>query len=150
MSHRETAPADPGRRTLVNVILGGGLFGFLASVCYPIIRFVIPPARAEAIESNVVAAGVDELGPNEGKVFRFGNRPGLLVRLSTGEYRAFSAVCAHLQCTVQYRADHSQIWCACHNGFFNLNGEVLSGPPPSSLETYEVAIRGEDVVVSRR
>jgi Rieske Fe-S protein len=139
---------DRGRR-LLNVILGGGVLGLLGSIFYPIVQFVIPPAQSEATQSNVVAAKVGELGPNEGKVFRFGSRPGLLVRLSTGEYRAFSAVCSHLQCTVQYRDDLSQIWCACHNGMFNLNGEVLSGPPPAPLEVYKVAIREDEVLVSK-
>ena len=139
---------DWGRRS-VNVVLGGGILGLLGSVFYPIARFVIPPERSEATQSSVVAAKADDLAPNQGKVFRFGNRPGLLVRLANGEYRAFSAVCSHLQCTVQYRSDLSQIWCACHNGMFNLNGEVLSGPPPAPLETYQVAVREDEIVVSK-
>lgn len=139
---------DQGRR-LVNIVLGAGLLAWLGSVVYPLVRFVIPPVQAEAVQTNIVAAKVDELAPNEGKVFRFGSKPGLLIRLNTGEYRAMSAVCPHLQCTVQYRSDLSQIWCACHNGMFNLNGEVLSGPPPAPLDQFEVAIRGDDVVVSK-
>ena len=133
----------------MNVVLGGGILGLAGSIFYPVARFVIPPARSEATQRNVVAAKVDELAPNEGKIFRFGSRPGLLVRLSTGEYRAFSAVCPHLQCTVQYRSDLSQVWCACHNGMFNLSGEVLSGPPPAPLEAYTVDIREDEIVVSK-
>ena len=139
---------DWGRR-MVNIVLGGGMLAWLGSVVYPLVRFVTPPAESEAAQTSVVAATINELGANEGKIFRFGSRPGLLVRMNTGEYRAYSAVCTHLQCTVQYRSDLSQIWCACHNGTFNLNGEVLSGPPPAPLETYQVAIRGDEVVVSK-
>lgn len=139
---------DQGRR-YVNILLGGGMLAWLGSVVYPLIRFVMPPVQTEAIQASVVAAKVNELGANEGKVFRFGSRPGLLIRLNNGEYRAYSAVCTHLQCTVQYRSDLSQIWCACHNGMFNLNGEVLSGPPPAPLETYQVAVRGDEIVVSK-
>ncbi len=139
---------DWGRRFL-NFILGCGVLGLMGNIIYPILRFVIPPATSEATVLNVVAAKSDELAPNEGKIFRFGNRPGLLVRLKTGEYRAFDAVCAHLQCTVQYREDLSQIWCACHNGLFNYSGEVISGPPPGPLEVYQVGIRGDDIVVSK-
>lgn len=149
MSERSTRQGVDWRRRFLNAVLGGGVLAFLGSVFYPVVRFVIPPEQSEAAQSSVVAAKADELGPNEGKVFRFGSRPGLLVRLPTGEYRAFSAVCTHLQCTVQYRSDLSQIWCACHNGMFNLNGEVLSGPPPAPLEAYQVAVRGDEVVVSK-
>ena len=82
-------------------------------------------------------------------IFRFGGRPGILIRTPEGELRAFSAVCTHLDCTVQYKADTAQIWCACHNGFFDLNGSVVAGPPPRPLERFTVNQRGSDIVVSR-
>ena len=34
---------------------------------------------------------------------------------------------------MQYKQDESIIWCACHNGRFDLDGRVLSGPPPRAL-----------------
>jgi len=46
-----------------------------------------------------------------------------------GRLRATSAKCTHEGCTVRYKADESIIWCACHNGRFDLDGRVLSGPP---------------------
>ena len=71
-------------------------------------------------------------------------------RPSAGEFRAFSAVCTHLNCTVQYRNDLEHIWCACHNGHFDLFGKNIAGPPPRPLDTFDVVVRGEDVVVSKR
>ena len=115
---------------------------------YPIVRFITPPRAAGNVASSVVAAKVNEVAPNTGKIFRFGSRPGIVVRTASGEWRAFSAVCTHLQCTVQYRADVEQIWCACHNGFFDLTGRNVAGPPPRPLDEYEVTIKGEDVIVS--
>ena len=141
------APVDRGRR-FVNFILGGGLLGLLGSIFYPVIRFVIPPLQSEATQTTVVAAKVDELGPNEGKVFRFGNRPGILIRLSDGSYRAFDAVCQHLQCTVQYRDDLQEIWCACHNGHYDLKGRNISGPPPRPLDEFMVNVVQDEIVVS--
>lgn len=66
-----------------------------------------------------------------------------------GELKAYSAVCTHLNCTVQYDDASRSIWCACHNGRFDLKGQVISGPPPRPLENYEVNVRGEDVVVTK-
>jgi len=97
----------------------------------------------------VVAAKTDELKPNSGKIFRFGSQPGILIETPQGEVRAFSGVCTHLSCTVQYRDDLQQIWCACHNGHYDLNGKNVSGPPPRPLTRYSVNIRGGDIVVSR-
>ncbi len=88
--------------------------------------------------------------PNSGRVFKFGNKPGLVVLTEDGEWRAFSAVCTHLNCTVQYQSAEKRIWCACHNGVFDLNGAVAGGPPPKPLEEYAVNVRGDEVVVTRK
>jgi cytochrome b6-f complex iron-sulfur subunit len=112
-------------------------------------RYLIPPASAEPATQSVVAAQASQLKPNSGMVFKFGSKPGLLVRTADGELYAFNAVCTHLECTVQYKADTSTIWCACHNGMYDLQGNVISGPPPRPLERLVVNQRNTDVVVSR-
>ena len=139
----------PGRRSFVNWFLGTSIGAMCVSVIYPIGRYISPPDVPEAQTSRVVAARDGELKPNEGKIFRFGNRPGMLVRMADGKYRAFAATCTHLNCTVQYRGDLQQLWCACHNGFFDMNGTNVAGPPPTPLETYTVHVSDGDVVVSR-
>ncbi|MGH9462774.1 MAG: ubiquinol-cytochrome c reductase iron-sulfur subunit [Vicinamibacteria bacterium] len=139
-----------GRRSFVDLILGGGLVGSLVSFLYPVLKFVLPPAVSEAMDQTVVAAKVGELAPNTGKIFKFGRRPGLLISTPSGELRAFDAICTHLNCTVQYRSDFGQIWCACHNGLYDTSGKNISGPPPRPLEAFAVSIRGDDIVVSRK
>lgn len=141
---------DVSRRRLLDAVLSGGILAFLGSVVYPVVRYLSPPKVHEAVATSVVAATVPELKPNSGKIFRFGSRPGILIRLPSGEFRAFSAVCTHLQCTVQYRSDMERIWCPCHNGQYDLAGKNVAGPPPSPLEAYDVMLKGQDVVVSRR
>ena len=137
------------RRRWINLLLGSGVAASIISFVYPAIRYIIPPPVAESASRFVVAAKVGELKNNSGKIFKFGSRPGLLVRLADGSYRAYSAVCTHLNCTVQYRSDVREIWCACHNGLYDLEGRNVSGPPPRPLEVYEVHLQGEDVVVTR-
>jgi cytochrome b6-f complex iron-sulfur subunit len=148
---RETggAPA-PGRRGFIEFLLGGGLLTLLGAMLYSVGRYVVPPKVADAGLASVVAGKVKEFPPNSGKIFRFGNRPGILVRSQAGEFHAFSATCTHLNCTVQYRQDLEHIWCACHNGHFDLFGKNIAGPPPRPLDPFDVAVRGDDVVVSRK
>lgn len=137
------------RRKFVNLLLGGGLLTTIGSIFVPIINFIIPPKIQEAVQNSVVAAKVGELPLNSGKIFRFGAKPGILIHTQTGEYIAFSAICTHLDCTVQYRSDFKHIWCACHNGHFDLTGKNIAGPPPRPLDAYKVDIRNEDIVVTR-
>ena len=146
----EETPSLHGRRRLIETVLGGGLLASIASFLYPVMRYLIPPRVVDLGGDQVVAGKVGDLKPNGAKIFRFGSRPALLVMTAEGEYRALSAVCTHLGCTVQYRSDQHEIWCACHNGFYDLNGRNVSGPPPRPLETYQVNVRGEEIFVSRK
>jgi Rieske Fe-S protein len=146
----ETLPADTTRRRFVNWWLGTTAGAFLVSVLYPLTRYLIPPPVAESTAASVTLPfKADDVKPNTGQIFKFGNRPAILVRMASGELKAFSAVCTHLNCTVQYRADLGHIWCACHNGHFDLNGQNIAGPPPRPLDGFVVNVRGTQIVVSK-
>lgn len=138
------------RRRLVELLLGSGFVATAAAVFYPLWQYLIPPKTTDLGSDSVVAARVGDLKPNSGKIFRFGDRPGLLIRTASGDYRAMSATCTHLSCTVQYRDDLHEVWCACHNGMYDLNGRNISGPPPRPLEAFEVQVRGDEIFVRRR
>lgn len=138
------------RRGFLNWFLGTSAGAFLLAVLYPVGRYLIPPTGGESAAATVtLPIKPEEVKPNSGQIFKFGNRPGILVRTPAGELRAFSAVCTHLNCTVQYRPDLSHIWCACHNGHFDLNGKNIAGPPPRALDAYVVNVRGNQIVVGK-
>ncbi len=141
--------ANP-RRGFVSLLLGGGFAAMIVSVLYPVIRYLIPPKSGEPTTASVTVPWKPaEIRVNSGRIFRFGSQPGILVRTPGGELRAFSAICTHLNCTVQYREEKQDIWCACHNGVYDLNGKNVSGPPPRPLENYRINAKGDQVVVSR-
>ena len=137
------------RRYFVNGLLGSGIAATAISILYPILKFVIPPELAESAVMSVTVGRSDQLQPNSGTIFKFGDEPGLLVRTAEGELRAFSARCTHLNCTVQYDPAAKEIVCACHGGQFDLNGKNVAGPPPKPLAAYSVNTRGDEIVVSR-
>jgi len=138
------------RRGFLNWMLGTSVGAFLVSVLYPVARYLIPPTVGESTAATVtLAIKPGDVKPNTGQIFKFGSRPAILVRTPAGELKAFSAVCTHLNCTVQYRTDLSHIWCACHNGHFDLNGQNIAGPPPRPLDTLVANVRGRQIVVSK-
>jgi cytochrome b6-f complex iron-sulfur subunit len=138
------------RRDLLGWLLGVWGVGVLASVAYPVLRFLSPPEVPEDTSLTVSAGRASSLLPNSGRLVPFGAEPAIVVRLAGGELRAFTAVCTHLSCTVQYRDDLQQIWCACHNGHYDLNGRNVSGPPPRPLTPYTVNVKGDEIVISRK
>lgn len=137
------------RRSFIDWLLGLGVVGWLSSVLYPVIQYIIPPRVPEARLSAVKVGKVDDFELNSGRIVRFGQQPVLLIRTEFGDFKAFGATCTHLACIVQYRPDWKLIWCACHNGRFDLNGINIAGPPPRPLEPLKVVVRGDDVYVTR-
>ena len=152
MAHDDSsATVDPGRRNFLNWFLSTSAGAFLVSVTYPLSRYLIPPEVTESTASTVtLSIKPNDIKANSGQIFRFGSQPAILVKDTNDELKAFSAVCTHLSCTVQYRSDINQIWCACHNGHFDLNGRNVEGPPPKPLDQYVVNVRADQIVVSRR
>lgn len=141
------------RRRFLDAVLATGFVSTAAAIAYPVGQFVIPPVTSEPATDSVVAGKAAALKPNSGRIVKFGNKPAIVVRTGDGEVRAFTAVCTHLDCTVQFKADTAQLWCACHNGTYDLGGNVVSGPPPRALERFVVNVRGEpgeeEIVISR-
>jgi cytochrome b6-f complex iron-sulfur subunit len=145
------APEQMDRRDFLKMAIGGAAaLGTIAIVGFPVARFIQPPPVAESAIRTAVAARKDELAVNSGKIFRFGEKPALLIRHATGEYSALMASCTHLDCIVQYRPDNRDIWCACHNGVYDVTGRNVSGPPPRPLEALAVRVSGDEVIVSRK
>lgn len=137
------------RRQFVNILLGGGLLGWLGSALYPVISYLKPPKVAEANVQSVKAGLASEFPNNSSEIIKFGRKPVILIRTEGGEFRAFSATCTHLDCIVQYRTDHKQIWCACHNGLYDLRGRNVSGPPPRPLDEFVVNVVSDEIHITR-
>lgn len=149
-SSNASAGDGNSRRNFLNIFLSGGFIAVAGSLLYPLFRFFTPPPQEEAVVSSVKLGKVDDFPINSGRIFRFGSKPGIIIRDANGKFRAFTATCTHLDCIVQYDAVRENIWCACHNGRYDLNGTNISGPPPRPLTKFQVNILPEsgELVVS--
>jgi cytochrome b6-f complex iron-sulfur subunit len=142
--------AEDSKRNFLKLILSGGLFALTGSILYPILAYLKLPKQGEVEVSSVKAGKLSEIGKDSGQIVKFGTKPVILIRTAEGNLRAYSATCTHLDCTVQFRKDFGMIWCACHNGKYDLNGRNVSGPPPRPLDEYRVVIQGDDVFISKK
>lgn len=140
---------SPGRRWFLDGFLGAAVASLGAAVLYPVIRYLSPPRIPEATTNRVLAGKVPELAQEGWKIFPFGSEAGILIEKARGEYVALSATCTHLECTVQYEKSSKRVWCACHNGYYDLSGRNVAGPPPRPLTEYTVQVVGEDIFVTR-
>jgi len=127
------------RRHFIDVLLGASVLAWLASIVYPIIRYLKPlPQTGPGGPTHLTR---DESSKLEQKQFVIVPVSGQRVIVIQDKDRvcAFSAKCTHEGCTVTYLPGQSIIWCPCHDGKFDAaNGRVLSGPPPRPLPKYAV------------
>ena len=150
MNATSSRPApDEGKRNFLRYVLSGGLLAFFASIFYPILAYLKPPVQAEVEVKSVNAGKKDDIPRDSGKIVKFGNKPVILVRTADDELKAFDATCTHLDCTVQFNKEIGMIWCACHNGKYDLTGRNVAGPPPRPLEPYKVVVQGDEIVIAK-
>lgn len=146
----------PERRRFISWFFGTSFGALIASVVYPIVRYVSPPRVAEPSTAQVEAGITSdtELLQKGFKIVRFGAEPVIVVRVAETDFRAFSATCTHLDCIVGYQKPENRIWCNCHGGEYDLTGRNVAGPPPRPLTAFKVNLvpKGNDasvIVVSK-
>ncbi len=149
MDNVQGKPDLKNRRDFLKYLLSAGVLGFAASVIYPVLSYLKPPKQSEVEVTSVSAGKLSDFPKDSGKIIRFGNKPVLVVYSADGNLHALSAECTHLGCTVQFRKDLDLIWCACHNGKYDLNGRNISGPPPRPLTPFKVIVKAGEIFISK-
>ncbi|MCP4703444.1 MAG: ubiquinol-cytochrome c reductase iron-sulfur subunit [candidate division Zixibacteria bacterium] len=140
------------RRGFFEILATGGILGVCAMIFYPIWKYITPPESGEANLSQIkldFSRADIEAEEKKSKTFKFGRKLGIIIVASDGTLKAMAATCTHLDCTVQHRPDLGIIWCSCHNGRYDLDGNNISGPPPRPLEQYVVNEIDGDIFVSK-
>jgi cytochrome b6-f complex iron-sulfur subunit len=142
--------ATLGRRRLITYLLGFSVVATLGGVLTPIIGYLWPPRRVSAGGSGRVQIGMAADFPaGQGKVVPVNDKPVIVVNTAQGGLKAFSAICTHLGCIVEWDQRRQFILCPCHDGRFNaLNGTVISGPPPAPLPQLALTVEDDAVYVS--
>lgn len=75
-------------------------------------------------------------------------KPAWLVHASARHFVAFSAVCTHAGCTVNFNPSTMEFVCPCHGGTYDAKtGHVLGGPPPAPLAVIPVHVVNGEVRV---
>ena len=120
----------------------------VAVILSPIIAFFWPK-NLEEVPSEPVAVGPDgSISNGESKKVRYGRYPALVINLPELGLVAYSAVCTHFACIVDFNTSTHEIECPCHEGFFEpYEGEVISGPPPLPLAKIPLSIIDGEIFI---
>jgi cytochrome b6-f complex iron-sulfur subunit len=137
------------RRGFIKYLLGFSIVATLGGVLTPIIGYLWPPSREASGQGNrKQVASLAELEAAGGLIVPVEDQPIVLTYTQQAGVKAFSAICTHLGCVVQWDSAGGYIQCPCHDGRFNAQtGAVISGPPPAPLPPRDVIVDGDDVLV---
>jgi quinol---cytochrome c reductase iron-sulfur subunit, bacillus type len=61
--------------------------------------------------------------------------------------RALHSTCTHLGCRTSYDRDTRRILCPCHGGVYDVQGNVIAGPPPAALQGLSTRVENDSVLV---
>ena len=127
---------QPSRRRFLDLLLGVSLLGWIASIAYPIVRYLKPlPQTGPTGPTRLTREETGKLEQNKFVIVPVSGER-VIVFQSQDQLFAFGAKCTHEGCTVTYLPGQSIVWCPCHDGRFDLSGRVVSGPPPQPLARY--------------
>lgn len=71
-----------------------------------------------------------------------------IVCTAQSSYIALSRVCTHAGCSVNFNSSAKNFNCPCHGGIYDINGKVVSGPPPAPLAQYQVTLSGTTLTIA--
>jgi menaquinol-cytochrome c reductase iron-sulfur subunit len=147
------------RNFLQTAIWGiGGLIGIGFGV--PAVAYVVGPSLKNQQVQTWMRLGSTskvELGTPTLFTFTIQTQTGWIVNseevsvyvLSTDgrSYIAMSNICTHLGCHIRWITEQNKFVCPCHNGVFDISGNVVSGPPPRPLTRYDVKVENGNLFV---
>ena len=104
------------------------------------------PAAASSASAGGAAgalATTSEIPVGSGKIFT--SQQVVVTQPSSGEFKAFSAVCTHMGCIVSQISDGT-IDCPCHGSQYSIKtGDVVSGPAPKPLPAKQIKVTGDNI-----
>jgi cytochrome b6-f complex iron-sulfur subunit len=131
-----------------------GFFKFLGAILgatalgaffYPLIRFLMPGAATAKEKAITIAQSSLPVGA--WKDILVMGTPAIVIHTKEKGYIALSRVCTHLGCLVNFDKAKQIFICPCHGGTFDLDGNVISGPPPLPLPKFAVKVSDSNIVI---
>jgi Rieske Fe-S protein len=153
-------PNELSRRNFMQTAIWGigGLIGIIFGASA--VAYIVGPSLKKQQTETWVRLGPSskvELGVPTLFTFKIETQTGWIANteeisvyvLSTDgrTYIAMSNICTHLGCRVRWITEQDEFFCPCHNGEFDIEGNVVGGPPPRPLDRYDVKVENDQLYI---
>jgi cytochrome b6-f complex iron-sulfur subunit len=133
------------RRGFLQFLLAALGLTVLGCFAYPLVRFLSPSAGGGP--GGTVTIDKKDVPVGGAKDLVLNDLPIIVINRPEKGYIALSRVCTHLGCLVEYQKGTEVLLCPCHAGKFDLDGNVISGPPPQPLPRLALKVEGNSLVI---
>jgi menaquinol-cytochrome c reductase iron-sulfur subunit len=143
----------------------GGVVGLIGAMIttvigLPAIGYIVSPAlKKETGEEWITLGPMSALEPQKPTPFTFSqikevgwqrtriSQTVYAVAQNGGNVTVFSDACTHLSCKVHWEEERNAFICPCHDGVFDVQGEVVGGPPPKPLYQFETKVENDQLTI---
>ncbi|OGO11198.1 MAG: hypothetical protein A2032_05100 [Chloroflexi bacterium RBG_19FT_COMBO_49_13] len=139
-------------------IFVGSLIG--AGFGLPAISYIVSPAlNVKETEDWIPLGPLNNYEVGNPKLFNFTRSQvngwektvlsygAFVIRKDESQVLVLSNICTHLACRVSWHPDVEHYISPCHNGHFDIVGNVLSGPPPRPLDEFQTKIEDGNLYI---
>ena len=143
------APEEPtiSRRSVLDWVIGFCGMVFSAATVIPALAYLWPAAQAGPIKVREEVGDAATWSLWEARKVSVAGKAVIAIKTDKG-FVAYSAICTHLGCLVEFDSAKHDIICPCHAATFDLEGNVTGGPPPRPLAPYKISEVQGKVIVS--
>jgi menaquinol-cytochrome c reductase iron-sulfur subunit len=164
-----SAPADPGgsvvpqpettRRRFLKLMIGALSTLVTIALAVPFIGTIIGPSFRTKKVKWVKVAHMNSLVLDQPANLKFPYKiedayiretvthSVWVIKHSSSELTVFSPICPHLGCHYDWHPEQKEFICPCHGSVFSIDGKVLGGPAPRSLDMLPMKIEGEELFI---
>ena len=141
--------SPPSRRRFFAFLVNGLGAVIALIVGVPLTGFFVLPALKKQKATWKEVGPVDDFAIGEVKLARlkplerrawpedWGTEAAWVYRQNQEDFAIYNLHCSHVGCPVSWSAPAKRFFCPCHGGVFDVDGQVLAGPPPRPLDRYD-------------
>ena len=152
--------SEISRRKFLKYVLLGSAGAAAAAIAVPLVGYFLSPAWKKSSTQTLPVARVDSIPVGTPTFVRFEERvqdawftttetQGVWVVTKDGKtFIIFDPHCTHLNCPFYWDDTQKIFICPCHGGRFDIDGRVISGPPPRPLDRWESIINQGEIEIT--
>ncbi len=161
MNSSEPSQKDSSRRRFLSGAIAamGGVI--TAVVGIPAIAYIVGPALTQQAVEWIQLGSVRKVEKGTPTLFKvtLTHQTGWVtsqeeidayVLTDDGQnFVALSNICTHLGCRLRWIPEQGKFFCPCHNGIFNKDGSIVSGPQPRPMDRFQTKLENDTIFIKR-